>query len=114
MTQRAEPKRATQKRQNPKKGVTKAGSMPGAGARLVGSFWIRLSFLAVLSVRNDIGPAQPAREIHIGAATRAEGTIFRVGGAAADRTLAVCDRGRIGLRHAITLHGPPRPAQTRA
>src|SRR5215468_1806117 len=81
--------------------------MPRARARLIGLFCqLRLLFLAPLPVRNDIGPAQPAREIHIGAATRAERAVFCVGGAAADRTLAARDRGGIGLLHANSLHGP--------
>src|SRR6516162_8338391 len=81
------------------------GSVPRARVRLVG-FWCRLFLPALLVVRNDIGSAQPAREIHIGAATRTEGAVFYVGGAAADRTLAARDRGGIGLRHATSLHGP--------
>src|SRR5215813_8068028 len=78
-----------------------AGSMPGTRARRVGSWcWLRLLVLDLLPVRDDVGPTQPAREIHIGAAARAEGAIFCVGGAAADRTLGARDRGGIGLLHA--------------
>src|SRR5262245_18640978 len=61
--------------------------------------------LALFLVRDDVDPAQPACEIHIGAATRAEGAVFRVGGAAADGTLAAHDRRWIRLRHDTPLYG---------
>ena len=79
--------------------------------------------IAVGLDRDGVGAAQPAREIDVGAAARAERPIVALGGAAADRALAASPAG-VGLRHAHRLlprvhqgdrsrfsySGRPRPA----
>src|SRR5262249_25460741 len=79
--------------------------MRRAGALPAGSWGLlHLPVLTLFLIRDGVGPAQPACKIHIGAATRAEGAVLRVGGAAADGTLAARDRRRIRLRHDTPLH----------
>src|SRR5262245_45123566 len=80
--------------------MLRPGALPAGSRRL-----LRLLVLALFLVRDDVGPAQPACEIHIGAATRAEGAVLHVGGAAADGTLAAHDRRWIRLRHDTPLYG---------
>ena len=43
-------------------------------------------------IGDGIGAAEPAGEVHVGAAARAERAVFDVGGAAADRAFAACGR----------------------
>ena len=58
----------------------------------------RLGALAVLVFRlvgDRVGAAQPAGEIHVGAAVGAERSVFQLGGPAADRALAAAGGGLI-------------------
>src|SRR3990172_5091949 len=81
----------------------------------------RLRALAVLVlglVGDRIDTAQPAGEVDVGAAARAEGTVRVLGWPAADRAFAGSGGRWLGLRHHARPHraarglvtpGPPRP-----
>ena len=99
-------------------GVTLVG-VRGAGCTLAVAALVAV--LALARVGDGVGPAEPAGEVHVGAAARAERPILGIGGAAADRAFAARRRGlaswgvfytarRLGRASAMTQHKSRFPA----